>query len=152
VAVVDFDVHHGNGTQSIFELDPDLYFASIHEYPAYPGSGAAEDTGIGNVRNAPVPPGASRDLWRKRFESLMEGVEAHRPDLILVSAGFDAHASDPLSQQQLEAEDYAWATRAIVHVARATCRGRIVSTLEGGYDLKALGRSAAAHVQALQAG
>ncbi len=150
IAVVDFDVHHGNGTQSVFEVDPELYFASIHEWPAYPGSGAAEETGVGNVRNAPVPPGAPRELWRKRFESLMTGVEAHRPDLILVSAGFDAHAHDPLSQQHVEAEDFAWATRAIADVARATCDGRIVSTLEGGYDLEALGRSAVAHVEALQ--
>ncbi len=151
VAVVDFDVHHGNGTQSVFETDPELYFASVHEWPAYPGTGAAEETGVGNVRNAPAPPGAPRTVWRRQFESLMSGVEAHRPDLILVSAGFDAHARDPLSQQQVEAEDFAWATRALVDVARATCGGRIVSTLEGGYDLEALGRSAAAHVEALQA-
>lgn len=150
VAVVDFDVHHGNGTQSVFEADPELFFASVHEYPAYPGSGAAAETGVGNINNAPVPPGAPRTLWRQRFESLMAGLQAHRPDLILISAGFDAHARDPLSQQQVEAEDFAWATRAIVDVARATCDGRIVSTLEGGYDLEALGRSAVAHVEALQ--
>ncbi len=150
IAVVDFDVHHGNGTQSVIETDPDLYFASVHEWPAYPGSGSADETGVGNVSNAPVPPGAPRAVWRKRFESLMTGLEAHRPDLILVSAGFDAHARDPLSQQQVEAEDFAWATRAILDVARATCDGRIVSTLEGGYDLEALGRSAVAHVEALQ--
>ena len=150
VAVVDFDVHHGNGTQSAVETDPDLYFASVHEWPAYPGTGAASETGLGNVGNAPVPPDAPRELWRKRFESLMAGVEAHRPDLILVSAGFDAHARDPLASQRLEAEDFAWATRAITVVARATCAGRIVSTLEGGYDLEALGRSAVAHVEALQ--
>ena len=151
IAVVDFDVHHGNGTQSVFEADPELYFASVHEWPAYPGSGAAEETGVGNVSNAPVPPGAPREVWRRQFESLMTGLEAHRPDLILVSAGFDAHARDRLSQQQVEAEDFAWATRAIADVARATCDGRIVSTLEGGYDLEALGRSAVAHVEALQA-
>ncbi len=150
IAVVDFDVHHGNGTQSVVETDPELYFASVHEWPAYPGSGAAEEIGLGNVTNAPVPPGAPRELWRRRFESLMAGLQAHRPDLILVSAGFDAHARDPLSQQQVEAEDFAWATRAIADVARATCDGRIVSTLEGGYDLEALGRSAVAHVEALQ--
>jgi len=151
IAVVDFDVHHGNGTQSVFEADPELYFASVHEWPAYPGSGGAEETGVGNVSNAPVPPGAPREVWRRQFESLMTGLEAHRPDLILVSAGFDAHARDRLSQQQVEAEDFAWATRAIADVARATCDGRIVSTLEGGYDLEALGRSAVAHVEALQA-
>jgi acetoin utilization deacetylase AcuC-like enzyme len=151
VAIVDFDVHHGNGTQTVVEGDPDLFFASVHEFPAYPGTGAASETGQGNVINAPTPPGAPRSLWRRQFESLMAGVEAHRPDLILVSAGFDAHARDPLSEQALEAEDFAWATRAIASVARASCGGRIVSTLEGGYDLEALGRSAAAHVEALQA-
>jgi acetoin utilization deacetylase AcuC-like enzyme len=151
VAIVDFDVHHGNGTQTVVETDPDLYFASVHEFPAYPGTGAETERGLGNVMNATAPPGAPRDLWRRRFESLMAGVEAHRPDLILISAGFDAHARDPLSEQNLEAEDFAWATRAITAVARATCGGRIVSTLEGGYDLEALGRSAVAHVEALQA-
>jgi len=150
IAVVDFDVHHGNGTQSVFEADPELYFASVHEWPAYPGSGGEAETGVGNVRNAPVPPGAPRSLWRRGFETLMTGLEAHRPDLILVSAGFDAHARDPLSHQALEAEDFAWATRAVADVARVTCQGRIVSTLEGGYDLEALGRSAVAHVEALQ--
>jgi acetoin utilization deacetylase AcuC-like enzyme len=150
VAVVDFDVHHGNGTQSVFQADPELHFASVHEWPAYPGTGAIEETGVGNVNNAPVPPGAPREVWRKRFESLMTGLESHRPDLILISAGFDAHKRDPLSEQQVEADDFAWATRAIADVARATCGGRIVSTLEGGYDLEALGRSAVAHVEALQ--
>lgn len=151
VAVIDFDVHHGNGTQALFEADPDLYFASVHEHPAYPGSGLESETGVGNIANATCPPGAPRDYWRRKFEGLMAGVEAHRPDLILISAGFDAHARDPLAEQQLEAEDFAWATRAIVAVARSTCGGRIVSSLEGGYDLEGLGRSAVAHVQALQA-
>jgi acetoin utilization deacetylase AcuC-like enzyme len=151
VAVIDFDVHHGNGTQHLFEREPDLYFASVHEYPAYPGTGRETERGLGNIANATVQPGAPRELWRARFESLMAGVEAHRPDLILVSAGFDAHARDPLSDQALEAEDFAWATRAIVDVAHTTSGGRIVSSLEGGYDLEALGRSTVAHVQALQA-
>ena len=151
VAVIDFDVHHGNGTQHLFEQDPELYFASVHEYPAYPGTGRENERGLGNIANATVAPGAPRELWRRKFESLMDGVEAHRPDLILISAGFDAHARDPLADQQLEAEDFAWATRAIVDVARISARGRIVSSLEGGYDLEGLGRSAVAHVQALQA-
>jgi len=151
VAVVDFDVHHGNGTQAAFKDDPTLHFASVHQWPLYPGTGSPSETGVGNIANAVVPPGAPRALWRQKFESLMTTVEAHRPDLILVSAGFDAHARDPLAQQELEAEDFAWATRAIVSVARRTCHGRIVSSLEGGYDLEALGRSAAAHVEALQA-
>ena len=151
VAVIDFDVHHGNGTQHLFEQDPELYFASVHEYPAYPGTGSENERGLGNIANATVAPGAPCELWRRKFESLMDGVEAHRPDLILISAGFDAHARDPLADQQLEAEDFAWATRAIVDVARISARGRIVSSLEGGYDLEGLGRSAVAHVQALQA-
>ena len=151
VAVVDFDVHHGNGTQAVFETDPDLFFASVHQWPAYPGTGAAHETGVGNILNAPVAPDSPREAWRRQFESLMGGLEAHRPDLIIVSAGFDAHARDPLAEQRLEAEDFAWATRAIAAVARSTCGGRIVSSLEGGYDLEALGRSAVAHVEALQA-
>ena len=150
VAVVDFDVHHGNGTQDIFATDPTLFLASVHEAPAWPGTGDPSETGVGNIANATVPPGAPREAWRKAFEGLMSRVEAFGPDLIIVSAGFDAHARDPLADQQLEAEDYAWATRAIVSVANGRARGRVVSSLEGGYDLEALGRSALAHVRALQ--
>jgi acetoin utilization deacetylase AcuC-like enzyme len=150
VAVVDFDVHHGNGTQDIFQADPDLFLASVHEAPGWPGTGDPSETGVGNIANATVPPGAAREAWRAAFEGLMARVEAFGPDLILVSAGFDAHARDPLAGQQLEAEDYAWATRAIVAAAKGRARGRVVSSLEGGYDLDALGRSAVAHVRALQ--
>ena len=150
VAVVDFDVHHGNGTQDIFQVDPDLFLASVHEAPGWPGTGDPSETGLGNIANATVPPGAAREAWRAAFEGLMERVEAFGPDLIIVSAGFDAHARDPLADQQLEAEDYAWATRAIVAAAKGRARGRVVSSLEGGYDLDALGRSAVAHVRALQ--
>jgi len=152
VAVVDFDVHHGNGTQAAFETDPSLFFASVHQSPLYPGTGEESERGVGNVINATVPPSAPRAVWRARFESLMEGLEAFAPDLILISAGFDAHVRDPLAQQQLEAEDFAWATRAIASVARRTSNGRIVSSLEGGYDLEGLGRSALAHARALQEG
>jgi len=150
VAVVDFDVHHGNGTQDLFQADPDLFLASVHEAPGWPGTGDPSETGIGNIANATVPPGAPREAWRAAFEALMARVEAFGPDLILVSAGFDAHARDPLAEQQLEAEDYAWATRAIVAAAKGRAGGRVVSSLEGGYDLEALGRSAVAHVRALQ--
>ena len=150
VAVVDFDVHHGNGTQDIFQADPDLFLASVHEAPGWPGTGDPSETGLGNIANATVPPGAAREAWRAAFEGLMERVEAFGPDLIIVSAGFDAHARDPVADQQLEAEDYAWATRAIVAAAKGRARGRVVSSLEGGYDLDALGRSAVAHVRALQ--
>ncbi|CAN7379600.1 histone deacetylase family protein [Brevundimonas sp. LjRoot202] len=150
VAVVDFDVHHGNGTQAAFEADDSLFLGSIHQMPLYPGSGAASETGVGNIVNAPVPPHAAREAWRATFSgALMPALEAFRPDLVLVSAGFDAHRRDPLAHQSLEAEDFAWATRAVVEVARSCCGGKVVSSLEGGYDLEGLGRSAVAHVQAL---
>jgi len=148
VAVVDFDVHHGNGTETVVMGGEDLFFASIHQWPFYPGTGQAGRRG--SVVNATVPAMAPREAWRRAFESLMAPVDAFGPDLILVSAGFDAHARDPLADQSLEAEDYAWATRAILEVARRCCGGKVVSSLEGGYDLEALGRSAAAHVRALQ--
>jgi acetoin utilization deacetylase AcuC-like enzyme len=150
VAVIDFDVHHGNGTQAVFEDDPSLFFGSIHQWPLYPGTGAASEHGVGNIFNATVEPLSPREAWRGAFESLMTPLDAFAPELILVSAGFDAHARDPLAEQMLEAEDYAWATRAIAAVARKHAGGRIVSSLEGGYDLEGLGRSALAHVRALQ--
>lgn len=150
VAVVDFDVHHGNGTQAAFEDDDSLFLASIHQMPLYPGTGAATETGVGNIVNAPVAPHAARENWRAAFAGgLMPALESFRPDLILISAGFDAHRRDPLAHQSLEAEDFAWATRAILEVARRTCSGKVVSALEGGYDLEGLGRSAVAHVAAL---
>ncbi len=152
VAVVDFDVHHGNGTQAAFENDPSLFLASIHQRPLYPGTGDPSETGVGNIVNGVVGPHSPREKWRRVFEGLMSHVDAFAPDLILISAGFDAHARDPLASQSLEAEDFAWATRAIVSVANGRAGGRVVSSLEGGYDLEALGRSALAHVQALQEG
>ncbi|USQ97702.1 histone deacetylase family protein [Caulobacter sp. RL271] len=152
VAIVDFDVHHGNGTQAAFENDPTVFFASIHQSPLYPGTGDPSERGVGNIANATVAPHAPRETWRARFEGLMDKVDAFAPELVIVSAGFDAHARDPLSAQSLEEGDFAWATRAIVSVAKARAKGRVVSSLEGGYDLQALGRSAAAHVRALQEG
>ena len=150
VAVIDFDVHHGNGTQAAFESDDSLFLGSIHQSPLYPGTGAASETGVGNIVNVPVPPHAAREAWRGAFAGgLMPALEAFRPDLILISAGFDAHRRDPLAHQSLEADDFAWATRAVLEVARSRCGGKVVSSLEGGYDLEGLGRSAVAHVQAL---
>jgi acetoin utilization deacetylase AcuC-like enzyme len=150
VAVIDFDVHHGNGTQAAFEADESLFLGSIHQSPLYPGTGAASETGVGNIVNVPVPPHAAREAWRGAFAGgLMPALEAFRPDLILISAGFDAHRRDPLAHQSLEAQDFAWATRAVLEVARSRCGGKVVSSLEGGYDLEGLGRSAVAHVQAL---
>ena len=154
VAVVDFDVHHGNGTQAVLAGCEDLFFASVQQWPMWPGTGHPSEQVPANIRNAVVPPGAPRETWRREFESLMSHVDAFAPDLILVSAGFDAHARDPIgdSSQNLEAEDFAWATRAIVETARGRSQGRVVSSLEGGYDLQALGQSALAHVRALQEG
>lgn len=154
VAVVDFDVHHGNGTQAALGGQDDLFFASVQQWPLWPGSGHPSEVVPGNIRNAVVPPNAPRELWRKEFEGLLTHVDAFAPELILISAGFDAHARDPIgdSSQNLEAEDFAWATRAIMSLARTHSRGRVVSSLEGGYDLEALGRSALAHVQALSQG
>jgi acetoin utilization deacetylase AcuC-like enzyme len=154
VAVVDFDVHHGNGTEAAFRSRPELMFASIQQFPMWPGSGQPQESDPSNIVNAVVEPGASAAKWRSTFESLMPKVDAFAPDLILVSAGFDAHHRDPIGAagQSLEAEDFAWATRAIVEVARGHAKGRVVSSLEGGYDLEALGQSALAHVRALAEG
>lgn len=150
VAVIDFDVHHGNGTQAAFEADDSLFFGSIHQQPLYPGTGDAEEIGVGNVFNAPVAPHTDPLNWRRAFEGrLMGPLDSFRPDLVLISAGFDAHRRDPLAHQSLEAEDFAWATRAILTVARRHAQGRVVSSLEGGYDLEGLGRSSVAHMQAL---
>lgn len=150
VAVVDFDVHHGNGTQAAFEAADSLFFGSIHQQPLYPGTGDAEETGVGNVFNAPVAPHTDPLNWRRAFEGrLMGPLDSFKPDLVLISAGFDAHRRDPLAHQSLEAEDFAWATRAILTVARRHAQGRVVSSLEGGYDLEGLGRSSVAHMQAL---
>ena len=148
VAVVDFDVHHGNGTEAVVREDAQLFFASIQQFPNWPGSG--RDGRERNIVNATAAPMAPREAWRAAFESLMPPLDAFEPELILISAGFDAHARDPLASLLLEAEDFAWATRAILEVARKRCGGKVVSSLEGGYDLEALGRSALAHVRALQ--
>jgi acetoin utilization deacetylase AcuC-like enzyme len=151
IAVVDFDIHHGNGTQEAFDGREGLFFASIQQWPMWPGSGHPSEPTSDNIVNAVVPPGAPAAAWRKAFETLMPQVDSFRPDLIIVSAGFDAHVRDPIGEagQSLEAEDFAWATRAILEIARKHSRGRVVSSLEGGYDLQGLGSSAAAHVRAL---
>jgi len=152
IAVVDFDVHHGNGTQAMFEGDPDLFFASTHEFPLYPGSGRAEDRGLGNIFNVPLRGGSGSAEFRAGMdEVILPALAAFDPDLILVSAGFDAHASDPLASLQLREPDYAWITRRLCEVADESCQGRIVATLEGGYDLEALAASVGAHVAELMA-
>jgi acetoin utilization deacetylase AcuC-like enzyme len=150
VAIVDFDVHHGNGTQAVAETDNSLFFASSHQYPLYPGTGAREETGVGNVVNAPLAPGSDGSTFRKVWEiQILPALDAFAPDLLLVSAGFDAHRADPLASLELEEEDFAWVTERLTEMASRHCDGRLVSVLEGGYDLRALGSSAAAHVTAL---
>jgi len=150
IAVVDFDVHHGNGTQAVCESDPGLLFASSHQYPFYPGTGAASETGVGNVFNLPLASGSGSTEFRAGFEErILPALRAFRPELILVSAGFDAHARDPLASLQLNEDDYTWITRELCAIAGEFCDGRLVATLEGGYDLEALAASTAAHVHEL---
>jgi len=150
VAIVDFDVHHGNGTQDIFWNDARVMYASTHQWPLYPGSGSRDETGAGNIVNAPLPPGSgSREFRSACAQIVLPALRAFRPQLLMISAGFDAHALDPLADMNLDAADYAWITRELVEVAIEHAGGRIVSSLEGGYSLTALRQSAAAHVAAL---
>jgi acetoin utilization deacetylase AcuC-like enzyme len=151
IAVVDFDVHHGNGTQDIFEDDPCLFYASVHQFPLYPGTGAARERGNhGNVVNAPLPPMAGSAEFRHAMTTVvLPELGRFKPDLILISAGFDAHIRDPLAGLNLVEDDYVWATRKLAEIAREHCGSRIVSSLEGGYDLRALASSCAAHVKEL---
>ena len=152
VAIVDFDVHHGNGTQAMFENDPDTLFASTHQYPHYPGTGAAGETGVGNVFNAPLAAGAGGGEFRAAMEErILPALRRFAPAIVFVSAGFDAHARDPLASLNFEEADYEWATRKLMEIADEFSGGRLVSTLEGGYDLEALGSSVQAHVGALMA-
>ncbi len=151
VAVADFDVHHGNGTQAIFWAEPSLLYASIHQMPLFPGTGRVTERGeSGNIVNAPLKAGDGSAEFREAFESvILPALHRHAPDLIIISAGFDAHRADPLGNLNLVEEDYAWVTRKLIEVARERCGGHLVSMLEGGYDLTALGRSVAVHVQTL---
>ncbi len=153
VAVVDFDVHHGNGTQHIFEADPTLFYASSHQFPCYPGTGGAHESGVGNVVNATLAPGSGSAAFRDAWEYLLlPALERFAPGLLIVSAGFDAHKADPLAQLRVETADFAWLTGQLLEVARRHCQGRLVSLLEGGYDLDALAELAAAHVRVLLEG
>jgi acetoin utilization deacetylase AcuC-like enzyme len=150
-AVVDFDVHHGNGTQAAFWDEPELFFASSHQMPLYPGTGSSNERGVaGNIVNVPLAPlSGSAEFRRAMSDIILPALRAFRPEFVFISAGFDAHVDDPLANLCFEDDDYGWATGEIRAVARELCDGRLVSTLEGGYDLEALGRSAAAHVRAL---
>ena len=150
VAVIDFDVHHGNGTQARFSDDASLFYASTHQFPLYPGTGAARETGVGNIVNVPLRPMSGGAQFRQGMERIMlPALDAFRPEMVLISAGFDAHRSDPLAQLLLDEADYTWITEQLLEIARQHAGGRVVATLEGGYDLAALGASAAAHVRAL---
>jgi acetoin utilization deacetylase AcuC-like enzyme len=150
IAVVDFDVHHGNGTQDIFWSDKDLFLGSTHQMPLYPGTGALSETGVGNIWNAPLRPHDGGEQFRDAFESrILPALNNFSPDLVLISAGFDAHEADPLANLRLLEPDFAWATEEILKVADRRAHGRVVSMLEGGYDLTALARSVAVHVKAL---
>lgn len=153
VAVIDFDVHHGNGTQASFWDYDSLFYASSHQYPWYPGTGAAHEKGKGNIVNLPLQAGAASAEFRAGMTAtVLPALDAFKPDFVLISAGFDAHREDPLAQLNLEDDDYDWITRELMQIAEKHAGGRVVSVLEGGYNLAALGRSAAAHVGALQAG
>ncbi|MEP6940329.1 MAG: histone deacetylase family protein [Rudaea sp.] len=150
VAIVDFDVHHGNGTQDIFWNDARVLYASTHQSPLYPGTGAADETGVGNIVNAPLPAAASSFAFREACrEIVLPAVNRFRPELVMISAGFDAHYLDPLANLNLGADDYDWITRELVEIARRHAKGRVVSSLEGGYSLTALRQSTAAHVGAM---
>jgi acetoin utilization deacetylase AcuC-like enzyme len=151
IAVVDFDVHHGNGTQDIFAPDRDLFYASSHQFPCYPGTGRAQERGVaGNVVNMPLAPHSGGAEFRAAWErGILPALDAFAPELLIISAGFDAHAADPLAQLRLQVPDFIWVTEALLDVADKHCPGRVVSLLEGGYDLDALAASAAAHVRSL---
>jgi len=151
VAIVDFDVHHGNGTQDLVEDDPRILFCSTHQMPLYPGTGAAHETGVGNVLNCPLPDGAGSKAFRNVMKQVvLPRVDAFAPQLIIISAGFDAHSDDPLAGMNLVEADFTWVTEKLCDLADRHCEGRVVSSLEGGYDLPALGASAAAHVNVLK--
>lgn len=150
IAVVDFDVHHGNGTQEIFWSDKDLFYGSTHQMPLFPGTGSLNETGVGNIFNAPLRSGDGREAFEEAFRSrILDPLHDFSPDVLLISAGFDAHQRDPLAGLELVEDDFRWATEALADVARRHAKGRIVSMLEGGYDLKGLALSTAAHVKAL---
>ena len=151
VAVLDFDVHHGNGTQDILGSDPAMLYVSSHQYPCYPGTGTADERGVAdNVVNMPLPPGTASAAFRAAWERTgLPAVLAFRPGLIILSAGFDAHRADPLAELMLDTADFGWLTDRIIATADQVCGGRVVSLMEGGYDLGALAASAALHVRRL---
>ena len=155
ILILDWDVHHGNGTQHLFEEDPSVFYVSIHQYPHYPGTGSYSETGIGAGKgatlNCPMNAGANNDTYTEVFtEKILPAVELFKPDMILISAGFDAHQADPLGGINLTTEHYTWMTQRLMECADRHCNGRILSVLEGGYDLGALALSVASHIKTLK--
>ncbi|MDE3208034.1 MAG: histone deacetylase family protein [Pseudomonadota bacterium] len=150
IAIVDFDVHHGNGTQAAFLTNPAFFYTSTHQSPLYPGTGSRSEQGIGNIVNIPLPQGTGSAAFQQAVESeMLPALETFKPDFILISAGFDAFHGDPLAGLKLEADDFYWITRKLMHLADKHCHGRIVSMLEGGYSISGLEQGSAAHVRAL---
>lgn len=150
VAVVDFDVHHGNGTQAAFWSDKNLFYGSTHQMPLFPGTGALSEAGVGNIFNAPLNPGDDGDDFRDAMLSrILPALHDFGPDFLLISAGFDAHVRDPLGQLRLVDADFVWITEKLLDVAAKHTGGKLVSTLEGGYDLDGLASSTAAHIATL---
>ncbi|CDP50090.1 histone deacetylase family protein [Paradevosia shaoguanensis] len=153
IAIVDFDVHHGNGTQDIFKDDPTVFYASSHQMPLYPGTGSPNEHGVGNILNAALQAGTDGEAMRIAYlESLLPAVDAFAPDFLFISAGFDADYRDPLAQLNWKPEDYAWLTGKLMDIAERRCSNRIVSLLEGGYDLHGLADGVTSHVTMLQDG
>ena len=153
IAIVDFDVHHGNGTQNIFEDDPSVFYASSHQMPLYPYTGAPSETGVGNIVNAALASRTGGQEMREAYnDRILPALDAFAPDLILISAGFDAEKRDPLAQLEWVGDDYAWLTGKLMDIAAKRCSNRIVSMLEGGYDLGGLASGVSAHVGMLLTG
>jgi acetoin utilization deacetylase AcuC-like enzyme len=150
IAIIDFDVHHGNGTQEIFYNDKSVFYGSIHQHPLFPGTGVETETGVGNIFNAPISSDTTREKFMEIFETkILKNVDLFEPEVILISAGFDAHKRDPLAGINLESEDYYTLTQNIVEIAKRHSNGRVISFLEGGYDLQALSECIEAHLEAL---
>jgi acetoin utilization deacetylase AcuC-like enzyme len=151
IAIIDFDVHHGNGTQEIFYNDSSVLYGSIHEHPLFPGTGLSAETGVGNIFNAPIAPGTTGEDFINIFKSkILDNVDKFQPEIILLSAGFDAHRRDPLANIDLESKDYFYITKKIVDIANRHAQGRVISFLEGGYDQAALAESVVEHLRGLQ--
>ena len=151
IAIVDFDVHHGNGTQEIFYNDPSVLYASSHEFPLFPGTGSIQETGAGNIFNAPLKSGiGSKEFFKIFDQKILRPIDKFKPEVILISAGFDAHSRDPLANINLKSEDYYRITKQIIDLANIHSEGRVISFLEGGYDLIALSESIKQHLLALK--